>query len=184
MLAYVGTKSSGTWTGLSVPNQAEPALSQSWSNTECQHHLAGRLPPQTSLCRILALSDPLPRRCEHSRNSQTSTMSISRRATTSTTRCRCAFRNATRRAFRFLVAYTLAKNIGFPGGDIFGDVGGGGAARGIDTFNRKLEKSIVPSDQTHVLITSWSYDLPFGRGKHFLSGRRRCDECAGGWLGA
>ena len=82
----------------------------------------------------------------------------------------------------FLVAYTLAKNIGFPGGDIFGDVGGGGAARGIDTFNRKLEKSIVGSDQTHVLIGSWSYDLPFGRGKRFLSGAGGLTNAlVGGW---
>jgi len=70
----------------------------------------------------------------------------------------------------FLGAYTLAKNIGFPGGDIFGDTGGGGGAKAMDTFNRKLEKTTVSGDQTHIFIMSWNYELPFGRGKRFMAG--------------
>ena len=82
----------------------------------------------------------------------------------------------------FLTAYTLSKNLGLPGGDIFGDTGGGGGARGVDTFNRKLEKALVGSDQTHVLVFSWNCELPFGRGKSFLSDPGRfANALAGGW---
>ena len=38
--AYVGTKSSGTLDGALRTESGEPALSQSWSNIECQHHIA------------------------------------------------------------------------------------------------------------------------------------------------
>src|SRR5262249_28973203 len=65
----------------------------------------------------------------------------------------------------FLLAYTLSKNIGFGGSDTFGDLFGGGGNKGIDTFNRKLERAIENIDQTHVFVFSWTYELPFGRGK-------------------
>jgi Carboxypeptidase regulatory-like domain len=65
----------------------------------------------------------------------------------------------------FLGAYTLSKNIGFGGSDTFGDIFGGGGNKGIDTFNRKLEKAIESIDQTHVFVFSWTYELPFGRNK-------------------
>jgi len=82
----------------------------------------------------------------------------------------------------FLGAYTLAKNIGFPGGDIFGDTGGGGGAKAMDTFNRKLEKTTVSGDQTHIFIMSWNYELPFGRGKRFLAGINAvADKFVRGW---
>ena len=65
----------------------------------------------------------------------------------------------------FLGAYTLSKNIGFGGSDTFGDVFGGGGNKGIDTFNRKLERSLENIDRTHVFVFSWTYELPFGRNK-------------------
>jgi hypothetical protein len=82
----------------------------------------------------------------------------------------------------FLGAYTLAKNIGNPGGDIFGDTAGGGGARAMDTYNRKLEKTVVSGDQTHIFIMSWNYELPFGRNKKFLAGVSSVvDKIVGGW---
>jgi hypothetical protein len=180
-LAYVGTKSSGTWTGLSVPNQLHPrylSLGQTLN--------AGITSPAASAANI-----PLPY------PGFTGSVAQALRAFPQFTNVddvyqptgynfynSIQFRAQKRHSsgLSFLVAYTLAKNVGFPGGDIFGDVGGGGAARGIDTFNRSLEKSIVGSDQTHVLITSWSYDLPFGRGKAFLGGAGRVwNALVGGW---
>ncbi|MEO8594326.1 MAG: TonB-dependent receptor [Candidatus Solibacter sp.] len=47
-------------------------------------------------------------------------------------------------------------------------IGGGGA---LDHFNKRLDKSLAGSDQTHVMRVSFSYDLPFGKGKHFSSNR-------------
>lgn len=180
-LAYVGTKSSGTWTGLSVPNQVHPKYLS----------LGQTLNASITSPAAVAANIPLPY------PGFTGSVAQALRAFPQFTnvddvyqptgynfynsmQVRVQKRHSS--GLSFLVAYTLSKNIGFPGGDIFGDVGGGGAARGIDTYNRKLEKSIVPSDQTHVLVTSWSYDLPFGRGRQFLSGAGRVmNTVVGGW---
>jgi hypothetical protein len=180
-LAYVGTKSSGTWTGLSVPNQLHPRYLS----------LGQTLNASITSPAAAAANIPLPY------PGFTGSVAQALRAFPQYTniddvyqptgynfynsmQMRVQKRHSS--GLSFLVAYTLAKNIGFPGGDIFGDVGGGGGARGIDTYNRKLEKSIVPSDQTHVLVTSWSYDLPFGRGKQFLSGAGGVvNAIVGGW---
>ena len=179
--AYVGTKSSGTWTGLSVPNQLHPMYLS----------LGQTLNSSITSPAAIAAGIPLPY------PGFTGSAAQALRAFPQYTniddvyqptgynfynslQVRVQKRHSS--GLSFLVAYTLAKNIGFPGGDIFGDVGGGGAARGIDTYNRKLEKSVVGSDQTHVLITSWSYDLPFGRGKKFLSSSSGVmNVLVGGW---
>ena len=179
--AYVGTKSSGTWTGLSVPNQIHPrflSLGQTLNAgiTSPQAQTAGVAIPYAGFTGSVAQAlRAFPQFTNVDDVYQPTGYNFY-----NSLQMRVQKRHAS--GVSFLAAYTLAKNIGFPGGDIFGDVGGGGGARGIDTFNRKLEKSIVPSDQTHVFITSWSYDLPFGRGKKFLSGSSRlADAVIGGW---
>ncbi len=40
-----------------------------------------------------------------------------------------------------------------------------------DQYNRRLEKSIASYDQTHVVKLNYVYELPFGKGKRFLSGK-------------
>lgn len=82
----------------------------------------------------------------------------------------------------FLVAYTLSKNIGIQGADTFGDTAGGGATYSLNTYDPKLERSLVGIDQTHVLTLSWSYALPFGHGKPFLgTAHGVVNEIVGGW---
>ncbi|HET8549818.1 MAG TPA: TonB-dependent receptor, partial [Bryobacteraceae bacterium] len=54
----------------------------------------------------------------------------------------------------------------------------GGAA--MDHHNRRLEKSIGRYDQTHVFKFSTLYELPFGRGKRWLSGGI-LSHALGGW---
>lgn len=45
-----------------------------------------------------------------------------------------------------------------------------------------LEKRIAAEDRTHRLVTSGTYDLPFGRGRKFLSGARGpVNHVVGGW---
>ncbi len=52
----------------------------------------------------------------------------------------------------------------------------------MDTFNRKLEKTTVSGDQTHIFIMSWNYELPFGRSKRFLAGINAvADKFVRGW---
>jgi hypothetical protein len=47
-------------------------------------------------------------------------------------------------------------------------IGGGGA---LDHYNKKLEKALAATDQTHLFRVAFSYELPFGRGKYFSSSR-------------
>jgi hypothetical protein len=82
----------------------------------------------------------------------------------------------------FLLAYTFAKELGTPGGDTFGDIYGGGGTGSLNTFDRRIEKSIVGWNQNHTLVASWIYELPFGRGKHFLSSLSGpANQIIGGW---
>jgi hypothetical protein len=55
-----------------------------------------------------------------------------------------------------------------------------GSAAG-DMYNLKLLKSIAAFDQTHQVKLSWVYELPFGKGKHFLSGGGVAARIVGGW---
>ncbi len=61
--------------------------------------------------------------------------------------------------FSFLTSYTLSKTISNTSLAAFAAFNGG--AR--DTANRGIEKSIAPKDQTHSIVTSFVYELPFGK---------------------
>lgn len=50
----------------------------------------------------------------------------------------------------------------------------------LDTFNRKLEKSLAGDDQTHVVRLSYSYELPFGKGRRYGM-NRLADVVIGRW---
>ena len=83
--------------------------------------------------------------------------------------------------FTFLLAYTFSKALGVSG-DSFGDAFGGGGFRALNTFNRKIEKAHTSLDQSQVFVLSWIYELPFGRGKRYLSDASPVvDEILGGW---
>jgi hypothetical protein len=62
-----------------------------------------------------------------------------------------------------LGAYTRAKTISD------GDIAAGGGPSGQTFYNRRLEKAISTNDVPHVVAISYTYELPFGRGKPFLS---------------
>jgi Carboxypeptidase regulatory-like domain len=49
------------------------------------------------------------------------------------------------------------------------DSGGGGGSLAADHFNRRLEKSIGEFDVTHNFKTGFSYELPFGKHKPYLT---------------
>lgn len=59
----------------------------------------------------------------------------------------------------FLTSYTLSKNLTNTSLAAFAAFNGG--AR--DTANRGIEKAIAPKDQTHNLVSSFVYELPFGK---------------------
>ena len=51
----------------------------------------------------------------------------------------------------------------------------------MDAYNLRLEKSIAGFDQTHNVKLTYVYDLPFGRGKRYLSSRGVASAVFGGW---
>jgi hypothetical protein len=56
-----------------------------------------------------------------------------------------------------------------------------GGSEPEDHYNRRLEKSIASYDQTHVVKLNYVYELPFGKGKKFLSSRSVGSAVLGGW---
>ena len=48
-------------------------------------------------------------------------------------------------------------------------------------YNRSLEKSIASYDQTHVVKLNYVYELPFGKGRKFLSNKSVGSAILGGW---
>ena len=82
----------------------------------------------------------------------------------------------------FLGAYTLSKNIGAQPSNTFGSWFGAAGLSSMDTFNRKLEKSIMGIDRTHILIMSWTYEIPIGRHKRLLGNVSPVvNQIVGGW---
>lgn len=82
-----------------------------------------------------------------------------------------------------LIAYTISKTFLSDGGAStgFGDSASGSIP--LDTKNYGLEKRLAGYDFPQNLILSWTYELPFGRGKRFLSGAHSAvDHVLGGWV--
>ena len=86
------------------------------------------------------------------------------------------------RGLAFLVSYTRSKLID-DAGQVFdasiqtGPVGNFPVA---DSFNRALEKDVSTGDIPNVFVTSFTYELPIGRGRRFnLAGV--ADKLLGGW---
>jgi len=50
-----------------------------------------------------------------------------------------------------------------------------------DHYNRRLEKSIASYDQTHVVKINYVYELPFGKGRKFLTQKGVASAIVGGW---
>jgi hypothetical protein len=55
------------------------------------------------------------------------------------------------------------------------------SSAGGDQYDRRLLKSIMGGDQTHVVLFTYAYELPFGKGKALLSNRGVAAAILGGW---
>jgi Carboxypeptidase regulatory-like domain len=180
-LAYVGSKTNGLWSGLENINQVNPAylsLGQTLlaDINSPQAAAAGIKSPYPGFTGSVAQAlRPYPQYTaildmyQPTGYNQYESLQV---------RVQKRYSNG----LSFLFAYTFSKNIGAPGDDTFGDIYGGGGQMAIDTFNRKLEKSLVDFDQTHLFVLSWTYELPFGKGKEYLSGANAVvRNLVGGW---
>jgi hypothetical protein len=78
-------------------------------------------------------------------------------------------------------SYTFSKNIGDVSNRTTGFLDTGNFSFQNSWF-LKLERSVVPNDVPHRFVWSGTYDLPFGRGRAFLSGSNvLVNAILGGW---
>jgi hypothetical protein len=80
-----------------------------------------------------------------------------------------------------MVAYTYSKTLtdadsALP---VFSSWHGGGSIQ--NPYDDKGEKAISNQDLPHVLVISYLYQLPFGKGRTFLNNNKIADEVVGGW---
>ncbi len=76
----------------------------------------------------------------------------------------------------FNVFYTYSKTIN--------DADDDGTASGITYYNRRLEKARASYDIQHRAVGVFTWDLPFGKGRRWMSGGGWKDWFFGGWDGA
>ena len=75
-----------------------------------------------------------------------------------------------------LTSYTLSKLLSNADNE-HADVG----TRGISPFERQRNKSLAADDTPQVLSVAFTYQLPFGQGKHFLNTGSVVNKLVGGW---
>jgi hypothetical protein len=56
-----------------------------------------------------------------------------------------------------------------------------GGSEPENQYDRALEKSISAYDQTHVVKLNYLYELPFGKGRRYLSSKSAASAILGGW---
>jgi hypothetical protein len=82
----------------------------------------------------------------------------------------------------FNVAYTLSRVIDDQSGSPIGTSFTPTTSTAIDNTNLSLDRGRADFDQRHVISLTWIYELPFGRGKRFMSSAPRAlDAVLGGW---
>jgi hypothetical protein len=86
------------------------------------------------------------------------------------------------KSLAFLVSYTRSKLIDDAGSVFDASIITGPVANYpvADSFNRALEKDVSTGDIPNVFVTSFTYDLPVGKGKRFGLGGV-ADKVLGGW---
>jgi hypothetical protein len=85
--------------------------------------------------------------------------------------------------FTYSVAYTLAKNLGDAAGpnpsSFAGETGSGRVTNSLD---RRADRGDIYATRRHRFVNNLVYDLPFGKGRHFMTDANRlADAVLGGW---
>jgi len=86
------------------------------------------------------------------------------------------------KGLNFLANYTWSKNLeenGSGGNTSFSQ--SGGTTNPLDSWNLTKEKSYAPLNIPQVFVASAGYELPFGKGKAFLSQKSVASTIFGGW---
>lgn len=80
--------------------------------------------------------------------------------------------------FQMLLSYTFSRLVG----NTDGEDANRGDGQAQNNYDLRSEKSIDRDDQTHIISWNYVYELPFGRGQHFLgSAPRALNLAVGGW---
>ncbi len=83
--------------------------------------------------------------------------------------------------FNLLASYTWSKMITNTGNIIGGSLGGAYTANIQNPKDLKAEKAVSPEDVPQLFVISYIYDLPFGKGRHFLNSNHALNYFVGGW---
>jgi len=86
-----------------------------------------------------------------------------------------------RNGLNLMGSYTGSKNLSDTAGIAGGSLGGLYVGATQNPFNHKSEKALGQEDTPSVFVVSYIYDLPFGKGRRYLSSSRAADYVAGGW---
>ncbi|HKR60482.1 MAG TPA: TonB-dependent receptor, partial [Pyrinomonadaceae bacterium] len=81
----------------------------------------------------------------------------------------------------FLVNYTWSKNLENGSGGNSAMAQNGGTTNPLDSWNLRKERSYSAMDLPQVFVVSTGYELPFGKGKPFVSENRLGRALLGGW---
>jgi hypothetical protein len=82
----------------------------------------------------------------------------------------------------FLANYSWQKNIESQGTGPDSYNQNGGTSIALDTYDLTKERGVAPINVGQTFTTSAIYELPFGPGKHFLSGGGVAQRLLGGWI--
>jgi hypothetical protein len=79
-------------------------------------------------------------------------------------------------------AYTYGKAIDNQSGDPIGTSYSPTTSTAVDSHNLRLDRGPADFNQKHVATLTWIYELPFGKGRKFMtSANRAVDAVLGGW---
>jgi hypothetical protein len=81
----------------------------------------------------------------------------------------------------FLANYTIQKNIESNGAGPCAYSQSAGSSVALDPYNMWRERAVAPIDVAQILIVNYGYELPWGPGKRWLSGRGAVSKILGGW---
>ena len=82
----------------------------------------------------------------------------------------------------FLANYSWQKNIESQGTGPDSYNQNGGTSIALDTYDLSKERGVAPINVAQTFTTSAIYELPFGKGKKFISGGGVAEQLLGGWI--
>ncbi|MGB7846795.1 MAG: TonB-dependent receptor [Candidatus Acidiferrum sp.] len=192
-VAYVGSKGTHLPALNIIPNQVNPSFlslgneltmpASCLAAGTCPNSVAAglKLPYSTFTGNINQLLRPFPQYGDFNQEDNSFTPDRTGNSTYHAMQLQVDKRFA--QGLSFLVSYTVSKNItdaDSSGPGVQGFIGTNSYI-GQSSYDRKAEKAVSELDTPQSLVASFFYELPFGRGKRYLSQGGGTDRLVGGW---